>query len=319
MVSVTAIAWAIICGVALGTGLWTIVSILPRLARPRLANRVAPYLVDVSEGARLFVRQWESSPLPVFGSILGPFLGNARDVAVRILGGSAVIGSRLRQVGSTMTVDAFRARQLTWAIAGVAIGTIASITAASITVAQRTSLPIVVHIVVVAMFGVGGFIARDYLLQRSAKSRLTRIASELPIVLEFLTLSLSAGEGILDSFRRVGTKSKGELAGELGRVVAEVHSGSPLAESLQRLADDIRMPELTRCIDQILGALERGTPLAEVLRAQAQDAREQSKRTLLEIAGKKEVAMMFPLVFLILPVTIIFAIFPGIFVLQVGF
>lgn len=310
----TSVAWAIVCGLVMGIGLWSIVSILPRMSRPRLAHRVAPYLVDVSEGARGFVRQRDSSPLPIFGSMLGPFLATVRDTAVRILGGSSIIASRLRQVGSRLTVDDFRARQLTWALSGAAIGTIVAVA-----VAQRTSLPLVVHAVVVVIFGVGGFIARDYLLQRTAKSRLARIASELPIVLEFLTLSLSAGEGILDSFRRVSSKSKGELAGELGRVVAEVHSGSALAESLQRLADDIRLPELTRCIDQIMGALERGTPLSEVLRAQAQDAREQSKRTLLEVAGKKEVAMMLPLVFLILPVTIIFAIFPGVFVLQVGF
>jgi tight adherence protein C len=148
---------------------------------------------------------------------------------------------------------------------------------------------------------------------------MTRMTAELPVVLEFLTLSLSAGEGILDSIRRIATTSRGELAAELGGVVAAVNSGAALAESLQRLADGIRLPALSRCVDQVVGALERGTPLAEVLRAQAQDAREQSKRDLLELAGKKEVAMMIPLVFLILPVTILFAVFPGIFVLQVGF
>ena len=67
-----------------------------------------------------------------------------------------------------------------------------------------------------------------------------------------------------------------------------------------------------------MGALERGTPLVEVLRAQAQDARDDSKRELLEIAGRKELAMMFPLVFMILPITICFAIFPGLVVLQLG-
>jgi len=56
-----------------------------------------------------------------------------------------------------------------------------------------------------------------------------------------------------------------------------------------------------------------------VLRAQAQDAREAAKRGLLEVAGKKEVAMLVPVVFLILPMTILFAVFPGIFVLQAGF
>lgn len=314
MVPLTAGALAIVCGLTLGTGLWIIVSLIPRLSRPRLAHRVAPYLVDVSVAARSFVRQRESSPLPVFGSMFGPLLGRIRVVAMRALGGSAVIESRLRQAGSTTGVDQFRSRQLAWALSGLVLGAILSISLSPV-----TTLPLMAHLVIVLLLGAGGFLTPDYVLQRSARLRLARIASELPLVLEFLTLSLSAGEGILGSFRRISATSRGELAGELGRVVADVHSGLVLAESLQRLSDDIRMPEVTRCTDQIVGALERGAPLAEVLRAQAQDAREQSKRTLLELAGKKEVAMMMPLVFLILPVTIIFAIFPGIFVLQVGF
>lgn len=314
MVPLTTAAWAIVCGLGLGVGLWSVVSVVPRLSRPRLAQRVAPYLVDVSHNARAFVRRRDSSPLPVFGSLLEPIMGPMRGVFVQILGGTTVIERRLRQAGLSITVDAFRSQQLAWSLAGLAIGT-----ALSIGIVPLTSLPIAVHVVIVVMFAAGGFLSRDYLLQRSASLRIARIASELPVVLEFLTLSLSAGEGILDSFRRVSAKSRGELAQELGGVVAEVHSGSALAESLRGLADGIRMPELTRCVDQIIGALERGTPLAEVLRAQAQDTREQSKRTLLELAGKKEVAMMLPLVFLILPVTIIFAIFPGVFVLQLGF
>lgn len=310
----TAVAWAIVCGLGVGVGLWSIVSVIPRLSRPRLANRVAPYLVDVSHSARSFVQRRESSPLPVFGSMLAPVLSPARRTVLRILGGSAVIERRLRQAGTLMTVDEFRSHQIVWALAGLAGAAVFSIS-----VAQVRSLPLAAHVAIVTLTGVGGFLTRGYLLQRSANARLARIASELPVVLEFLTLSLSAGEGILDSFRRVSSTSRGELAAEFGAVVSEVHSGSALAESLQRLADGIRMPEITRCTDQIIGALERGTPLSEVLRAQAQDTREQSKRTLLELAGKKEVAMMMPLVFLILPVTIIFAIFPGIFVLQVGF
>jgi tight adherence protein C len=71
-------------------------------------------------------------------------------------------------------------------------------------------------------------------------------------------------------------------------------------------------------VEQVVGALDRGTPIVEVLRAQAQDSRDDAKRQLLETAGKKEVAMLVPLVFLILPITVAFAIFPGILVLQMG-
>ena len=58
-------------------------------------------------------------------------------------------------------------------------------------------------------------------------------------------------------------------------------------------------------------AIERGTPLADVLRAQATDVREVGKRALLEASGKKEISMMAPVVFLILPITVLFALYPG--------
>ena len=69
---------------------------------------------------------------------------------------------------------------------------------------------------------------------------------------------------------------------------------------------------------RVLVALERGTPLADVVRAQAQDVRELSKRELMETAGRKEVHMMVPLVFGILPLTVLFAVFPGIALLDIG-
>ena len=67
-----------------------------------------------------------------------------------------------------------------------------------------------------------------------------------------------------------------------------------------------------------MAAIERGAPLAHVLQAQAIDAREDAKRTLIERAGRKEIYMLFPLVFLILPLSVLFAVFPGIFMLRLG-
>lgn len=48
-----------------------------------------------------------------------------------------------------------------------------------------------------------------------------------------------------------------------------------------------------------------------MLRAQAQDVREDGRRTLMEEGGKKEIYMMVPIVFLTLPVTVLFALYPG--------
>jgi len=305
---------AVLCGLALGLGMWFLVSLVPRLSRPRLIVRVAPYVADVSSNARELVERRTANPLPVFIALLDPFASRLRRRTGWTGGGSEATRHRLRQAGSRLSVDAFRARQLVW-------GAVAAVIAIAVVVvlANGRQFPVVAQFAVVGVAAAGGFLARDYLLQRQARARVARMDKELPTVLEFLTLSLSAGEGILDAVRRVARISRGELAAELSTVIGDVTTGRPLAESLTSLASQLQLAPFSRAVDQITGALERGTPLADVLRAQAQDARDEAKRELLEVSGKKEVAMLIPLVFLILPITVIFAIWPGIFVLQMGF
>jgi tight adherence protein C len=48
-----------------------------------------------------------------------------------------------------------------------------------------------------------------------------------------------------------------------------------------------------------------------VLRAQAADVRALSKRQLLETGGRKEIAMMTPVVFFVMPIRLVFALYPG--------
>jgi len=308
------VAWAMVAGIGLGFGLWCLVSLAPRMSRPRLARRVAPYLIDISPFARESLSPPPPGPLPVIGLLLEPIASRARRALGNVLGGTDTLNRRLRQANSALTADAFRSQQLAWGIGGAVLGVGVAIVAA-----RAQSVPAIAQIAAIVVFAAAGIAARDYLLHRAARARVGRLADELPVVLEFLTLSLSAGEGILDALRRVSRVSSGELSAELARVVGSVNTGLPLGETLSGLARDLDFPALTRCVEQLVGALERGTPLAEVLRAQAQDSRDDAKRDLLELAGKKEVAMLFPLVFLILPVTIAFAVYPGIFVLQVGF
>ena len=82
-------------------------------------------------------------------------------------------------------------------------------------------------------------------------------------------------------------------------------------EALQEFSSRTDLGPLVRFVDGMIVAVERGTPLADVLRAQAQDVRDTAKRELMESAGKKEIGMMVPLVFGVLPLTVVFAVFPG--------
>lgn len=314
MVRVNAVLLAVPLGIVLGLGLWTLAALVPRLGAPRLSARVARSLVDVSPAARAEVARRPAEPSSVLLGLGAPGTRALARALAGVLGGDEAVARRLRQAGSSLEVDGFRSRQLLGGAGGVCAGA-----AAAAVLAQGTAASGLVLAGVVVLGAAAGLVLPDHLLHRAARARQRRIADELPTVLEFLALALSAGEGILDALRRVARTGDGELAREFGRAVAEVHAGAPLPDALTRSATALDLPELTRLVDQLIGALERGAPLVDVVRAQAQDARQDAKRRLLETAGRKEVVMLVPLVFGVLPVTIAFAVFPGLLVLRLGF
>jgi len=63
-------------------------------------------------------------------------------------------------------------------------------------------------------------------------------------------------------------------------------------------------------------ALERGTPLAEVSRVFANDQRLKFRNLLTKQAATKEVSMLFPVVFVVLPSVLAVAMYPALTVLQ---
>ena len=87
-------------------------------------------------------------------------------------------------------------------------------------------------------------------------------------------------------------------------------------EALLGVAERCGTTEVDRFVDGMVVALERGTPIAEVLRAQAADARSGERNRLMELAGRKDVAMLVPVVFLILPTVVLVALYPGFTSLQ---
>ena len=92
-------------------------------------------------------------------------------------------------------------------------------------------------------------------------------------------------------------------------------TSAPASPSARRSTGWRRAPGCrwsSRFAQGIAVAVERGTPLADVLHAQAADVREAGRRELIEVAARREVLMMVPVVFLVLPVTVLFAFWPGV-------
>jgi tight adherence protein C len=222
------------------------------------------------------------------------------------MGGADTVRRRQLRAGLPADVDRFRAEQVLWGALGSAVG--GAVGTASVVLRDAGPVVVLTFTLVGAGIGVTG---ADYLLSRRAARREARMLMEFPTVAELLALAVGAGEGAVGALDRVCRLSTGELAGELRRCLADARAGANLPTALSGLADRTGLPSLRRFVDGVVIAVQRGTPLADVLRAQAQDVREEGRRGLMESGGRKEIAMMVPVVFLILPVTILFAVFPG--------
>jgi tight adherence protein C len=199
-----------------------------------------------------------------------------------------------------------RAQQATWGLV-----CFAAASALSVVVALRSPARAVPLAVLCCLAFVLGVLLRENRLTAQVASHERRVLEELPAVAELLALSVAAGEGPVAALDRVVRRTSGALAGDLARVLGEIRGGAPVATAFDRYAARTGLPVVARFADGISVAVERGTPLADVLHAQAADVREARRRDLIETGARREVLMMVPVVFLVLPVTVLFAFWPG--------
>jgi tight adherence protein C len=274
----------------------------------RLEDRLAPYLRDAPRPSTLLapagggVSTWGAA-----GRLFRPFLLDAARTLDRAVGGSRSVRRRLYALGVGGTVEDFRVEQIVWGAGGV-LGTV--MFGLLLAAAAGSADPFAVGLGAL-VGGAGGALARDWWLSEQVRRREEAMLAEFPVVADLLALAVTAGEAPAAALDRVCRLCRGELGRELATALGEARAGTPLPAALQSLADRTSLEPLARFVDGLVVALERGTPLAEVLRAQAADVREARKRELLAAGGRREIAMLVPVVFLILPITVLFALYPG--------
>jgi tight adherence protein C len=156
-------------------------------------------------------------------------------------------------------------------------------------------------------------------LRRSDTARIDRAIMELPDILDLLSVALSAGVGIYRTFELVVPQARGEIATELRKVLRGVEFGAAFGSEVKKLSEALPHPLIAEFANKIALATERGTPLAQMLSDQSQSVRSEVRNRLLRQVGKNETRMLIPLVFLILPVTVLFAIYPSLRLLSLGF
>lgn len=282
-------------GLATASGLLVIVTRLRATAAPKLADRVALHRGIVGS------RSSQAGPLATYLALLLPR-------SLRSADGST---ARLAQAGRIGGLARMRWDQLTWGGMGMAAGLLFAIWAV---LSGATAFAL---ILLPAIGAVLGLLFLDRRISAQAKRRRARIEEQLPDIAELIAFAVAAGESIIPALHRVSDMACGDLAEELRTVVAEASTGIPIEDALRSASDRMGVPAVERFVDGLVISLERGTPLVGVVRAQASDARASQQQSLMEQAGKKDVIMLIPVVFLILPTVVVIALFPGLRGLQV--
>jgi tight adherence protein C len=300
-------------GLLAATGVLLAVRAAPALRPVRLVDRLAPYLGDTPPPSKLLARpSATSAPFTVARRLFGPVLAEGATLVDRMVGGSASVRRRLNGLGGRTTLEEFRIEQVMWGVAGMVLAAVVTVVGGVL----RGGVDVVL-VVLVAVGGLlAGVLGRDWWLTRELERREQAMLSEFPVVADLLALAVVAGESPVDALERVCRLTGGELARDLSSALGRARSGTPVTAALTDLAECATLESFARFLQGLVVAIERGTPLADVLRAQAVDVREVGKRALLEAGGRKEISMMAPVVFLILPVTVLFALFPGLLTLT---
>jgi tight adherence protein C len=235
-------------------------------------------------------------------------LGDNPTLEVKKLAGRtkdrSLVKSRIFELnrGSQVAYEEFRYLQLLYtSISALFVFMLTSVSHKSIVATSLLSISI----------AAATYLYVDRTLTVAVKKQRSAIEAEFPAVIEMLTLAISAGESPLSAFKRIAENSHGYLSVRFRLVIARVHQGVPFHSALDLMGRDLNSPLLRKFIDSMVNAMVRGAPVAEVLTRHAQEARDHQRNRVLAAAGKAEISMMIPVVFLILPISILFALWPS--------
>jgi tight adherence protein C len=302
-------AVALLTCLTMAFGLVLVGSGTPGRRSPRLAARLDPYLRGLEPRSTHLLETEEAPlvPFPMLDRLLRPILDEGGQLVERCLGGATGVARRLREAGLVENVPRFRAEQVLWGLAGSTAATVIGLVVPVVS----GGVPGVAGSAAGILGLLGGVLCRDWRLTQQVERRQARMLVELPALADLICLAVTAGEAPRAAIERVVARAHGELSRELALVLADLRAGASFIAALERLAVRVPVPQVVRFVDGLVVAVERGTPLADVLRAQATDVREQHKRELIEAGGRREVYMLVPVVFMLMPVVVLFALYPG--------
>ena len=143
--------------------------------------------------------------------------------------------------------------------------------------------------------------------------------TEIPDFASLLWFALSAGESLDSALRITVGRSTGYVSREFEKVLRNVEHGSVMIVELQNLAVEAKSEQVRELATKLAVALNNGSALGDLMSDFVHSSTTSLRAELLILAGKNETKMMIPMVFIILPVTVMFALYPSFALIQGSF
>lgn len=159
-----------------------------------------------------------------------------------------------------------------------------------------------------------GYLIPIFLAGRGKRKFLDSVRSGLPHTTDMLYTLVMGGKNLDNAFSGAAECSPEPLRSLLLVAVRNLELGSSTEEAFELVREECPLRELSSLLRTISEAQKRGTSLSYALMVLSNDIREKEKDRIRQSAAKAPLKMLAPLVFLILPASIILTIGPTIIV-----
>lgn len=133
---------------------------------------------------------------------------------------------------------------------------------------------------------------------------------------DLLALALIAGRNPSQALEEIQDLLSFRLENAVKIVLLKNAAGMSFETAMTAMAETEANEALWVMVRSFQFAIERGTPLAEILRNFSHDLRSRTKENILRSASKKEISMLVPIVFVVLPTVLLIAIYPALQVIR---
>lgn len=264
--------------------------------RPRLADRLARY----TPGAAPLRRSSGVLSVTSFGEVVAPLAQTWGSRISRVFGVSDELGLRLERVHSSLTVTAFRTRQLGISLAALAVGAV---------LAVALHPPPLVGILFLLGVPLLAFLVVEQQAVRASADWQRRIFLELPIVSEQLGMLVGSGYSLGSALNRLARRGDGACATDLRRVCGRMRQGLSDIDALREWAALADVDALSRLVT-ILAMNREGGDLAHLISEEAQSIRQDAQRELIEVIERRGQQVWIPVTVATLVPGVLFIVVP---------